>query len=267
MRGADASGRTCGPHTPRLAGDRGRRGPLRGLKSPPPGARTAPTGGPRAQGLSEPRTGTGAQGWGQGQGGRARAGRGAGGGAGTRPRRRPGLRAGPELTFVLGHQPLERRPRHRPGNSCAVRPRLRSARILPPAAGAASGSPAGHRSPSGARGARAQWRAGGRRALGGRGGSAVAPRSATRPLGRLVGLTPLPAAPIPVGPWFPQDSGQQAPGWVRSGRLCRHTGRRSVRGRTARVAGRWLRAARRHSGGGSSKDPRRRGGEGRGCGR
>lgn len=25
-----------------------------------------------------------------------------------------------ELTFVLGHQPLERRPRHRPGNSCAV---------------------------------------------------------------------------------------------------------------------------------------------------
>lgn len=42
-----------------------------------------------------------------------------------------------ELTFVLGHQPLERRPRHRPGNSCAVS--LASAPYPPPEAGATSG--------------------------------------------------------------------------------------------------------------------------------
>ena len=36
-----------------------------------------------------------------------------------------------ELTFVLGHQPLERRPRHRPGNSCAVS--LASSALFPPA--------------------------------------------------------------------------------------------------------------------------------------
>lgn len=42
-----------------------------------------------------------------------------------------GAARGPKLTFVLGHQPLERRPRHLPGNSCAVG--LASAALLPPA--------------------------------------------------------------------------------------------------------------------------------------
>lgn len=127
---------------------------------------------------------------------------GPGGGAGPRPRRRPGLRARPELTFVLGHQPLERRPRHRPGNSCAVRPRLRRARILPPEAGAASGSPAGHRGPSGARGARAQWRRAAR-AVGGRGGAAVPRGPAPGPSAALWGQRRS-GSPNSCGAWFPQ---------------------------------------------------------------
>lgn len=43
--------------------------------------------------------------------------------------------ADPALTFVLGHQPLERRPRHRPGNSCAARPPLPSAGLSRPPPG------------------------------------------------------------------------------------------------------------------------------------
>lgn len=43
----------------------------------------------------------------------------------------------------------------------SVRPPVRGARFLPPAAAAASGSLRGRRSPSGARAARARWRRGG----------------------------------------------------------------------------------------------------------
>ena len=56
-------------------------------------------------------------------------------GAPTESTPRTGLRArcSLELTFVLGHQPLERRPRHRPGNSCAFS--LASSTLFPPARG------------------------------------------------------------------------------------------------------------------------------------
>lgn len=62
-------------------------------------------------------------------------------------------RMGPRLTFVLCHEPLERRPCHRLGNPV---PSGLRARILPPDDAVASGSPLGRRSPSGLRGARAQ---------------------------------------------------------------------------------------------------------------
>lgn len=71
----------------------------------------------------------------------------------TASARSTGLREGRELTFVLRHQPLERRPRHRPGNSCAVWPRLLNARPSRPTPGAASGSPPGQEALPG-RGAR-----------------------------------------------------------------------------------------------------------------
>lgn len=163
----------------------GRRARLPGPRTPPRGGRGIPGLAPGASRRSGP--GTAAQRGGRGTGGPGRGG-GLAGGTAPRPQRRPGPRAGSALTFVLGHQPLERRPRHRPGNSCAVGPRLQSARILPPEAGAASGSPRGPRSPSGARGALAQCGAASERAgvvrvfvfvcfFAGLGGVLVAPRS------------------------------------------------------------------------------------------
>lgn len=150
----------CPPARPvRRAEAGGARGSQ--VTTPPRGGPRHPRPAPGASRRSGP--GTAAQGGGRGTGGPGR-GEGLAGGTAPRPQRRPGLRAGSALTFVLGHQPLERRPRHRPGNSWAVGPRLQSARILPPEAGAASGSPRGPRSPSGARGALAQCGAASERA-------------------------------------------------------------------------------------------------------
>lgn len=248
----DTSERSCGLETPRLTSHRNDAAPSRGRRGRSAGRRARPPGPAHRPQRPAARPGPlgAADGPGPGAGAsdrEAEPGRdaGPGGGAGPRPRRRPGLRAGPELTFVLGHQPLERRPRHRPGNSCAVRPRLRSARILPPEAGAASGSPAGHRSPSGARGARAQRRRAAR----------AVPRGPAPAPPPLCGANAAPAPLIPVGPGFPRGLWAAGARWVRRSRLCRHTGRRSVRRRTDPRRGGGLRAGQTSSRWGFLTDP------------
>lgn len=118
-----------------------------------------------------------------------------------------GAARGPELTFVLGHQPLERRPRHLPGNSCAVG--LASSALLPPARRqgrfrVAAGAQEPFRDARRVRGA-------------GRGGA----------LSRFVGSTPLPGIRIPVG------NSAEDPGAASARRVCVN---RLVRPRGLRAA-------------------------------
>lgn len=111
--------------------------------------------------------------------------------------------AHPTLTFVLGHQPLERRPCHRPGNSCAARPPLPSAGLSRPPQGCFRVDVGGAGSPSGTRSARARWGGchGKRRRRGGRHGLGAGFPGSRRPPGprTVCGLTPRPAVQIPVG--------------------------------------------------------------------